>query len=557
MLTTHFKQNMQAKIEGKIATARDVSSGQATAIIKALDHVVVTPGARATVARALRIKVDGDNASTAGPHGERKSQVCLLLENLLTIKHWKDFDTTDYIKQEENMVKLFERLGLNHASEHTYVAGTAIIVAARMQKTGERSVNANDAYKLLNRLKKHVRALTQRTILPHYNQVKQYPDTPEELLEKFPHIYDLVYQDMENFPDNAPGKCKLQLAELEVLKARLPARKSHISVAETISVPRFPRPSRHLALEDQEELPITFLGPHAYRNEHAQSTIRLPMAPQAITQLAAAWAAAQNQRNLPALQNGQADDTIPEKLPPQRTESIYDLAQKIQSQAAGTYEQKTPEQISELIADVKKGHKGGTTSDVDAPPEKIPKLDNGPTLEASAGGQQETPAAPPKKGGRKGPTKVKCTTSDVDAPPAKIPKLDNGPTLEASAGGQQETPAAPPKKGGRKGPTKVKKGRVSTKVQSVMKAKKEVKVKKEAGAGKSKVKELLPYPGKPTKKRAPVQFGDNIKIYTDINASLWRVQKHGDRKDIAASFKKDPVRAWTRVNEILAEMGAR
>ena len=507
MLTTHFKQNMQAKIEGKIATARDVSSGQATAIIKALDHVVVTPGARATVARALRIKVDGDNASTAGPHGERKSQVCLLLENLLTIKHWKDFDTTDYIKQEENMVKLFERLGLNHASEHTYVAGTAIIVAARMQKTGERSVNANDAYKLLNRLKKHVRALTQRTILPHYNQVKQYPDTPEELLEKFPHIYDLVYQDMENFPDNAPGKCKLQLAELEVLKARLPARKSHISVAETISVPRFPRPSRHLALEDQEELPITFLGPHAYRNEHAQSTIRLPMAPQAITQLAAAWAAAQNQRNLPALQNGQADDTIPEKLPPQRTESIYDLAQKIQSQAAGTYEQKTPEQISELIADVKKGHKGGTTSDVDAPPEKIPKLDNGPTLEASAGGQQETPAAPPK--------------------------------------------------GGRKGPTKVKKGRVSTKVQSVMKAKKEVKVKKEAGAGKSKVKELLPYPGKPTKKRAPVQFGDNIKIYTDINASLWRVQKHGDRKDIAASFKKDPVRAWTRVNEILAEMGAR
>ena len=312
----------------------------------------------------------------------------------------------------------------------------------------------------------------------------------------------------ENFPDNAPGKCKLQLAELEVLKARLPARKSHISVAETISVPRFPRPSRHLALEDQEELPITFLGPHAYRNEHAQSTIRLPMAPQAITQLAAAWAAAQNQRNLPALQNGQADDTIPEKLPPQRTESIYDLAQKIQSQAAGTYEQKTPEQISELIADVKKAHKGGTTSDVDAPPEKIPKLDNGPTLEASAGGQQETPAAPPKKGGRKGPTKVK-------------------------------------------------KGRVSTKVQSVMKAKKEVKVKKEAGAGKSKVKELLPYPGKPTKKRAPVQFGDNIKIYTDINASLWRVQKHGDRKDIAASFKKDPVRAWTRVNEILAEMGAR
>ena len=57
---------------------------------------------------------------------------------------------------------------------------------------------------------------------------------------------------------------------------------------------------------------------------------------------------------------------------------------------------------------------------------------------------------------------------------------------------------------------------------------------------------LPPFPGKPTKAVGVFHYG-NYKIYTDMTAGSWRVQRFGDRKDRSSSFKKDPQGAWNKV----------
>ena len=61
---------------------------------------------------------------------------------------------------------------------------------------------------------------------------------------------------------------------------------------------------------------------------------------------------------------------------------------------------------------------------------------------------------------------------------------------------------------------------------------------------------LSPYPGQPSKAVPPVHVKD-FALYTDMRMRAWRLKRHGEKRDKAFSFRKDPKDAWNKLWKVI------
>ena len=61
---------------------------------------------------------------------------------------------------------------------------------------------------------------------------------------------------------------------------------------------------------------------------------------------------------------------------------------------------------------------------------------------------------------------------------------------------------------------------------------------------------LSRYPGQPSKAVLPVHVKD-FSLYTDMKMRAWRLKRHGERRDKACSFRKDPMGAWNKLWKVI------
>ena len=69
-------------------------------------------------------------------------------------------------------------------------------------------------------------------------------------------------------------------------------------------------------------------------------------------------------------------------------------------------------------------------------------------------------------------------------------------------------------------------------------------------APKTNANGLPPYPGQPKKAVRPVHVKD-FALYTDMRMRAWRLKRHGERRDKAFSFRKDPKGAWNKLWKVI------
>ena len=61
---------------------------------------------------------------------------------------------------------------------------------------------------------------------------------------------------------------------------------------------------------------------------------------------------------------------------------------------------------------------------------------------------------------------------------------------------------------------------------------------------------VLAFPGVPKRPILPMEY-KNWRIYSDVNQQVWRCKRVGERHDKSCSWKSDPKAAWARVNGII------
>ena len=243
---------MQATMERKVSEAPELTARQGTEIVMMLGNPALPASMRAAISRVVNMRVTGVGIKPGKGISSAAPQSCLTIENYGNRKFWEVLcnPRSDPSRVLAMVAYTMERMGLVHADNGTWIAATATIIAANAQATSNQlEFNPNDAYMLLQKLKKHVRCITKKVHLPHYGEVKVFPTTPDLLRDGFEHVYDLVYPDSVRFPINAPEPCPLNLMILTSLKTRLPGRCTHGSLAGTPTL--FPKPRRNApAIED-------------------------------------------------------------------------------------------------------------------------------------------------------------------------------------------------------------------------------------------------------------------------------------------------------------------
>lgn len=220
-------------MEEAIANAPELEAKQGTEIVLMMGSPAIPCGMRTSIARAVSSKVTGVKAKKGGKQTTFIAQECPEFQNLGTKKMWDALLDPNGSPSTSlaNVAFVMERLGCTNGSSPSWVSAVSCIIGANMTKTGNGAVNPGDAYTLLNRLKKQVRLTSKKTKLPHYGEIKVFPDSPEALKASFPHIYNMVFQDADKFPDNAPAPCPLDSLMLSALKSRLPSRSTHSSLS--------------------------------------------------------------------------------------------------------------------------------------------------------------------------------------------------------------------------------------------------------------------------------------------------------------------------------------
>ena len=69
-------------------------------------------------------------------------------------------------------------------------------------------------------------------------------------------------------------------------------------------------------------------------------------------------------------------------------------------------------------------------------------------------------------------------------------------------------------------------------------------------APKTNANMLPPYPGQPKKRVPPVHVKD-FALYTDMRMRAWRLKRHGEKRDKAFGFRKDPEDAWNKLRKVI------
>ena len=198
---------IEAIMEASVAKVDALLASEATEAVKLLiaqDFVI--PDMRRRLVQALNHKVSG-SAVNQTKCGKINPQTCPNIGNLMPQHLWTLIcdPKTPYNQILMGMHKFAASIGLIAANEPTYVLMAAIVLLAQTPRDFF-NIDLTEAYKLLKDLKSAIKLDRKRVGLPHHGKILIYPKTPEELNASYPEIFKIAYPDIENHPENAPGK---------------------------------------------------------------------------------------------------------------------------------------------------------------------------------------------------------------------------------------------------------------------------------------------------------------------------------------------------------------
>ena len=395
-----------------------------------------------------------------------------------------------------------------------------------MQACNKNQVCAQMAYKMLQDLKRLVRMETRRARLPHYNTVKVYPPTPEDLKQQHPEIYSLVYEDCVGQPDRAPCPCPLGALNLDLLKARLPKRRTHGGMM--LQMPQ-------IQDETDEILPGFRLCAPSVQNATGGLSSLKDVVQEAVTHAITPCRPLEyqspppgvdlSQRQLVALQPAKASPagSIGHQLA-QCMGSLEDLASNVQEQSVAP-------SANLSLEDMEKGIQG---------------LKRKGAEEENKEDEEDEDLEPPSKK-RSGPnSKERGAEATPKAKKRATPKEKSGKGNAADAAPKTKKRAAPKAMSG--------KGKAG---DAAHKTKKRAAPKAKSGKGKAgdtahktNNKGAPLYPGQPKMAVPPVYVKD-FALYTDIRMQKWRLKRHGEKRDKAFSYRKDPKTAWDNLLQFI------
>ena len=156
---------MQATMERKVSEAPELTVRQGTEIVMMLGNPALPASMRAAISRVVNMRVTGVGIKPGKGISSATPQSCLTIENYGNRKFWEVLcnPRSDPSRELAMVAYTMERMGLVHADNGTWIAATATIIAANAQATSnELEFNPNDAYLLLQNLKKHVRCITKK-----------------------------------------------------------------------------------------------------------------------------------------------------------------------------------------------------------------------------------------------------------------------------------------------------------------------------------------------------------------------------------------------------------
>ena len=216
---------MTEEMLAQITRAPRVSDEEATACLTLLNEGVFLETHKVALAKALNAKVVSDD-STAGRCGLQKH---LYMHRYMTQSDWNTLRSldTDFNKKIKVISTRCLTLGLAHPTEATMVHLVAILVLGTHTGPADQlQVRASDGLAYLRDLKVIVKSMRQRYPAGD-GCIREFPPTPEELKLSAPKVYDTAYA------HGGPCECPLDETKLEILRAQLPARKTHVGVASS------------------------------------------------------------------------------------------------------------------------------------------------------------------------------------------------------------------------------------------------------------------------------------------------------------------------------------
>ena len=227
-------QRHQEIIQSAIVGGPDLQPCHAVALLKLLAAEVLPHEVRLGLTKVVNSKVAaGATSCSPGSKAKEKQQlqVCVKFYLFVTKRIWGVW--SDQLSQPaqriEELVRLADSLGLTNPNESTQKVMTATLLLGMTK--GDMQISMTDAKSLLDDIKTCIKLSRKRWHAEHHGAILVYPRDPWLLKGSHPELFARAYPEHSTQPDNAPGGCPFNEWTFRCIVSRLPARRSHASVA--------------------------------------------------------------------------------------------------------------------------------------------------------------------------------------------------------------------------------------------------------------------------------------------------------------------------------------
>ena len=223
----HAKESMTMALHGVAA----ISEADATTMTSHLANSQLIQETKLHLARLVRSKVSAIRVNHT-PNLRSPPQSNLWYHRYLGQHHWATLVDPEvpWPVKLRVIVDVSADMGLTHPTEITLTHIVSVVeLAVNQHSTLDLCVG--DAWTKRGQIKDGITAL-RRLHLPHFGQLRNYPDSPNDL----PSLsYNVLYK-VGTSKEYRPVDCPLDESSLHALRARMPTRKTHSSVATVIKM---------------------------------------------------------------------------------------------------------------------------------------------------------------------------------------------------------------------------------------------------------------------------------------------------------------------------------
>ena len=223
----HAKESMTMALHGVAA----ISEADATTMTSHLANSQLIQETKLHLARLVRSKVSAIRVNHT-PNLRSPPQSNLWYHRYLGQHHWATLVDPEvpWPVKLRVIVEVSSDMGLTHPTEITLTHIVSVVeLAVNQHSTLDLCVG--DAWTKRGQIKDGITAL-RRFPLPQFGQVRDYPDSPNDLPSL---VYNVLYK-VGTSKEYRPVDCPLDESILNVLRARMPTRKTHSSVAAVIKM---------------------------------------------------------------------------------------------------------------------------------------------------------------------------------------------------------------------------------------------------------------------------------------------------------------------------------